>query len=174
MTHQELVDRGAKWLKNKGLLTIQDPFRVAGVIEQPDVIGWHENKSILIEVKVSRADFFADKKKHFRKVASAGMGKLRYYLCPKGMVEPDEIPSGWGLLYAYPKMIKTIKKPEVFKEINHRGEKCMLRSALRRLEIRGYLPEIYDGYPPADFVKKNLPETICLNGINYQRVKEDD
>ena len=38
------------------------------------------------------------------------MGDFRYYLVPDGMVTADEVPEGWGLLYAKPRTIRVIKK----------------------------------------------------------------
>jgi len=28
------------------------------------------------------------------------MGNYRYYLCPEGLIQPDEVPAGWGLIWA--------------------------------------------------------------------------
>jgi hypothetical protein len=30
------------------------------------------------------------------------MGMLRFYLCPPGVIEPADLPIGWGLLIAHP------------------------------------------------------------------------
>lgn len=30
------------------------------------------------------------------------MGDYRYYCCPKGLIKPEELPLGWGLLYVFP------------------------------------------------------------------------
>jgi hypothetical protein len=59
----------------------------------------HNDGSIVLEAKVSRADFLADAKKPHRQPGK-GLGRWRYYLCPEGLISPDELPLGWGLLYA--------------------------------------------------------------------------
>ena len=67
--------------------------------ETPDVIGWKGRcRSVLIECKVSRADFLADREKPFRKDPSLGMGCERFYLTPAGLIRPAELPGKWGLL----------------------------------------------------------------------------
>jgi len=30
----------------------------------------------------------------------AGLGVYRFYLCPVGLIQPEELPPKWGLLYA--------------------------------------------------------------------------
>jgi hypothetical protein len=87
--------------------------------EEPDAIGWTPcGYSYLVEVKVSRSDFLADKKKPHRKNPETGMGKRRYVLCPKDMIQPNEVPEGWGLLWATEFQIR-IKNPDDL--INSKG-----------------------------------------------------
>jgi len=52
----------------------------------------------VVECKVSRADFLKDRDKPHR-AAGCGMGRFRYYLCPEGLISPDEILPGWGLVF---------------------------------------------------------------------------
>jgi hypothetical protein len=72
--------------------------------EHPDAIGWRRSPldggSILVEVKVSRPDFLADARKPHRAEPALGVGRYRYYLCPEGLIAPEELPPRWGLLYA--------------------------------------------------------------------------
>lgn len=153
--HDELVLRAERWLKQVGCgVTIRDPFRAYPVNgEQPDAIGWRDGLSILIECKVSRADFLADKNKAFRADPTKGMGDWRFYLCPPGVITVEDLPAGWGLLWATEKTLRKVhgfpkhgawwqNKPF---EPCKRSESMMLVTALRRLQIRGYLEEIYDG-----------------------------
>ncbi|KKK54365.1 hypothetical protein LCGC14_3085490, partial [marine sediment metagenome] len=83
---------------------LQDHIIVTGEIapygygdEIPDALGFASRKSTLIECKASRSDFLSDKKKSFRQKPDEGMGCLRYYLTPPGLVDPDELPENWGL-----------------------------------------------------------------------------
>ena len=160
MTHNALVLRAEKWLRSQGCgVVIRDPFRANCVNgEQPDAIGWRDGVSILIECKVSRSDFFAEKRKPFRSDPTRGMGDWRFYLSPPNIITTDDLPDGWGLLYAMPKQIRKVfgvpgnvgwwnKKPF---DPCKRSETIMLVSALRRLELRGHFKDIYDGTPPTD------------------------
>ncbi|EKF7417516.1 TPA: hypothetical protein MXR76_002063 [Pseudomonas aeruginosa] len=68
----------------------------------PDAIGFRavtaETETVLVEVKVSRGDFLADARKPHRAVGN-GVGLFRYYMCPAGLISPDEVPERWGLLW---------------------------------------------------------------------------
>lgn len=70
--------------------------------EIPDAIGFRsvgdEQFSVLVEVKVSRADFLADARKPHRAGDTLGMGAFRYYMAPVGIIDPCELPHGWGLV----------------------------------------------------------------------------
>ncbi|MCD0261509.1 hypothetical protein [Xanthomonas campestris] len=54
---------------------------------------------MLIEVKVSRADFLAGARKEHRIKPALGAGKWRYFMCPEGLINVDEVPERWGLLW---------------------------------------------------------------------------
>lgn len=118
LTHRELCLLGAKWLKKECRCTIaiHDP---KGIRENPDTIGWryswggYSNEgSILIECKRTRADFKKDFTKPFRVEPELGIGNWRYYMCPTGLIKPEEIPDKWGLLYVCEKRrITAIKHP---------------------------------------------------------------
>ena len=52
------------------------------------------------EVGAEGADFLADAKKPHRKQPELGVGRWRYFLCPEGLIQPEEVPERWGLLWA--------------------------------------------------------------------------
>lgn len=101
-THSSLCELGEKWLRRMGCrVVLRDPFKAAvRTGECPDVIGWRDGHSILIECKTSRSDFLADKKKRFRVMPDEGMGDARLFLAPPNVISVSEIPAGWGLLIA--------------------------------------------------------------------------
>ena len=135
MTHNQLVRRMANWLKATKGYTVVISELSTRLGETPDVIAWkYEALSTLIECKVSRADFLADKKKCFRRAEDTGMGDWRYFAAPKGLLSAADIPEGWGLLEVGERRIRETVKPEP-KEANKRAECVMLMSTLRRLEI---------------------------------------
>ena len=134
-THKMLVRRMANWLKNTKQNTVVMSELATRNGETPDVIGWVGGAaSTLIECKVSRADFLADSKKWFRRDEESGMGDRRYIAAPKGLLRPDEIPDGWGLLEADEHYVRETRNPEL-KQGSKRNECVMLMSTLRRLEI---------------------------------------
>jgi len=98
MTHDEIAAWAASRVKRMGYPIAFANMTSAIHGEQPDVLGvncW--SHSILIEVKVSRSDFLADKKKPWRANPKMGIGDRRVYLTPKGLLKPEEIPYGWEL-----------------------------------------------------------------------------
>ena len=84
--HDFLCSKGISWLKIQHYFhKSNDRISSCSVIisemvsmssEQPDVIGFNNSQSILIECKTSRSDFRADKKKHFRIKPDIGMGNF--------------------------------------------------------------------------------------------------
>lgn len=156
ITHDSLCLMAEKFLKNNGFgVVFHDKFRaVTNSGEQPDALGFRSGVSCLIECKTSRSDFLADRKKRFRKFSEAGMGDWRFMLTPKGLIDIDELPSGWGLLettgkriiktFGFPANTAWFDKPLVG---NKQAECDYLYSALRRMVIRGHFNEIYEGVP---------------------------
>lgn len=137
MTHDELVNRAFKWLRNKGCKPIfAETYCLSR--EQPDAIGWINSShfSILIECKVSMDDFYADKRKPFRSIPEMGMGHRRYYLCPKGIIQKEKVPDGWGLLWIHGKQIRMQKESGQFTERNHNAEMNLILYKIRQMEWR--------------------------------------
>lgn len=110
-THYQLTKLGARWLKRQGFPIVATELRSVGCPEQPDVIGFRSTCSAIIEVKASRADFRADAKKPWRSVEPCGLGNYRFYLCPQGVLELDDLPPKWGLLHAAGGRIIEVKRP---------------------------------------------------------------
>ncbi len=103
MNHAELCDRGTRWMKNTfHCRTVLVEPHACGTYagETPDVIGWVGGKCIVVECKVSRADFLRDQKKFFRspELAENALGNWRFYLTLPGVVkESDQLLPGWGV-----------------------------------------------------------------------------
>jgi hypothetical protein len=143
--HDKLVQRAARWLKGtcgcSTVLTELRAFTASG--ECPDAVGWRSNYSILVECKASRSDFLADKNKAFRSDPGRGIGTYRFYLCPPGVIEVEDLPEAWGLLYAESRQIARVAGPRgnsweygdnkrFIQPRNTDAEIAMLVSALRR------------------------------------------
>src|SRR3546814_6733254 len=93
-----------------GVGVISTELVCAGSVEQPEVIGVRSTCCAIIEVKVSRADFLADARKPERR--QGGLGLYRFYLCPENLITPDDLPPGWGLIYAAGRSTKDILRPQ--------------------------------------------------------------
>jgi hypothetical protein len=142
MTHDDLIIIGKRWLQKQRNIegrhfsgTKHIATEVTSVEkEQADVIGWHDEAqfSTLIECKISRADFFADRKKSFRIHPETGMGQFRYFLVPKDLVKIDELPEGWGLLEVDGKNLYATKRSKYFDYFNIEAERSLLVSMWRR------------------------------------------
>lgn len=143
--HDQLVQRAAQWLKGScgcsTVLTELRAFTRSG--ECPDAIGWRSDYSILVECKTSRSDFKADQRKHFKNDPGRGVGTYRFYLCPPGIIAVDDLPNGWGLLYAEARKVSRVSGPvgnswghgqnqDWIQPRNAESEIAMLVSALRR------------------------------------------
>lgn len=147
-SHSELIQRAERWLlKTKGcgfaLRELSNCGRAGGFVEIPDVIGWKYGRSHLIECKTSWQDFLSDKSKKFRIYPEMGMGNFRYYFCLPGVINKQDLPDKWGLIYIYPKGARQIVKPEMFLNAAE-NEIPILCSALRRVHLKGDLKKIYD------------------------------
>lgn len=107
--------------------------------EQPDAIGWRSGVSILVECKTSRPDFLADAKKIWRRKPEKGMGNWRFYMCEKDLININELPDKWGLVYVDGKKAEIIVGPKgncewgkYMFENNKSAEIKLLVSALAR------------------------------------------
>lgn len=105
LSHSDLVERAVRWLRNTARCRVV-LSECGPLYEIPDAIGWTYQASYLIECKTSRADFFRDRHKIPRRVPSVGLGDHRLYMTPPGLIDPSELPDGWGLLEVYPKQVR--------------------------------------------------------------------
>ena len=138
MTHAALVRKAVEWLRSHRCgVVLSEQACVSG--EMPDAIGWKRTcHSVLVECKVSRADFLADRAKPFRQKPDSAVGCERFYLAPRDLIRPDELSSGWGLLELYNRKIEMIRasKKNLRSEEGFRCEMNLLLASLRRVEIR--------------------------------------
>jgi hypothetical protein len=107
--------------------------------EMPDAIGWKKScHSVLVECKISRGDFLADREKAFRQEPETGVGCERFYLAPRGLIRGEELPAGWGLLEVSGRRIEKVKpsRRNLRSEIGFQYEMNLLLASLRRVEVR--------------------------------------
>jgi len=107
--------------------------------EMPDAIGWKKAcHSVLVESKVSRGDFLADRGKPFRSNPETGVGCERYYMAPRGLIRVEELPAGWGLLEVCGRDIERVKTSakNLRSALGFQYEMNLLLASLRRVEVR--------------------------------------
>jgi len=138
MTHAQLVERAVRWLRSYRCgVVLSEQACVSG--EMPDAIGWKRaHHSVLVECKVTRADFLADRGKPFRTKPEQGVGSERFYLTPPGLVKVEELPVGWGLLEVRRGHVEIVqaaaKNLRTAKGFGY--EMNLLLASLRRVEVR--------------------------------------
>jgi hypothetical protein len=138
--HAQLIARAVEWLRRhyKCGIILSEQYCATG--EVPDVIAWKGFcKSVLVECKVSRADFLADAGKPFRHKPEEGMGCQRFYMAPAGMIRADELPKHWGLLELHGREVRMAVNPgrsDLRSEAGLMKEMNLLLASLRRVEVR--------------------------------------
>ncbi len=115
LNHAQLVKAAYEWvMKGRWGVAFYEFKTYACNGEIPDVIGFCSGPSVIVECKASRSDFFADRGKMFRQHPEQGMGDWRYYCCPEGLIQKEELPNGWGLLYVNPDYkVKAVHRPMI-------------------------------------------------------------
>jgi len=138
MTHAQLVEKAVRWLRfHRCGVVLSEQACVNG--EMPDAIGWKQAcHSVLIECKVTRADFLADRAKPFRQRPEKGVGSERFYLTPPMLVKPEDLPAGWGLLECRRGRVEMLQPSakNLRTAAGFRYEMNLLLASLRRVEVR--------------------------------------
>lgn len=159
MKHRELVEYSHRWLEGQSIIRVAlMEFGAGSNGEIPDVIGFGRfGNSVVIECKVSRSDFLSDKKKPFRMDSELGMGVYRLFACPWGLIEPEEVPKQWGLLYVNKKGYARIQKKVLPKrpyetnknafKSNLLSEHQLMMNALNRFRYRNLIDKVYEPLP---------------------------
>jgi hypothetical protein len=167
MTHAQLVERAVRWLRSYRCgVVLSEQACVSG--EMPDAIGWKRtNHSVLVECKITRADFLADRGKPFRQKPEQGVGSERFYLTPPALVKLEELPVGWGLLEFRRGRIEAIhpSAKNLRTAAGFRYEMNLLLASLRRVELRIEPQSITDFLKwknrMAEYNRGTLPEGLA-------------
>jgi hypothetical protein len=180
MTHAQLVSKAVPWLRRYRCgVVLSEQACVSG--EMPDAIGWKRAcHSVLVECKVSRSDFLADRAKPFRMKPEQGVGCERFYLAPSGMIRKEELPVGWGLLELGRGRIammhasaKNLRSASGF-----RCEMNLLLASLRRVEVRVEPQSITDFLKwknrMAEYNRGTLPEGLASAEEEFNVFLEPD
>jgi hypothetical protein len=138
MTHALLIRKAVEWLRSYRCgVVLSEQACVSG--EMPDAIGWKRTcHSVVVECKVSRSDFLADRAKPWRQNPENAVGCERFYLAPRALISSEELPAGWGLLELRNRRIHVIRpsRKNLRSDEGFRCEMNLLLASLRRVEIR--------------------------------------
>ncbi len=167
MTHAQMVERAVRWLRAYRCgVVLSEQACVSG--EMPDAIGWKRaSHSVLVECKVTRADFLADRGKPFRLKPDKGVGCERFYLTPPALVKVEELPPGWGLLELRRGRVETVQAAakNLRTATGFRYEMNLLLASLRRVEVRIEPQSITDFLKwknrMAEYNRGTLPEGLA-------------
>lgn len=166
MTHSQLVQKAVRWLRSYRCgVILSEQACISG--EMPDAIGWKRAcHSVLVECKVTRSDFLADRAKPFRVKPQHGVGCERFYLAPPGLIRCGELPKGWGLLECGAGKVE-ITHPsakDLRSATGFRYEMNLLLASLRRVEVRIEPQSITDFLKwknrMAEYNRGSLPEGL--------------
>ncbi len=166
MTHSQLVAKAVHWLRcYRCGVVLSEQACTNG--EMPDAIGWKSAcHSVLVECKVTRSDFLADRVKPFRLKPEKGVGCERFYLVPAGLLRREELPVGWGQLELRHNKIETIQPSakNLRTATGFRYEMNLLLASLRRVEVRVEPQSITDFLKwknrMAEYNRGTLPEGL--------------
>jgi hypothetical protein len=169
MTHAQLVERAVRWLRSYRCgVVLSEQACVSG--EMPDALGWKQAcHSVLVECKVTRADFLADRVKPFRLKPEKGVGSERFYLTPPGLIHCEELPPGWGLLELRRGRVEMVQASakNLRTATGFRYEMNLLLASLRRVEVRIEPQSITDFLKwknrMAEYNRGSLPEGLTAS-----------
>jgi hypothetical protein len=165
-THAQLVEKAVRWLRGYRCgVVLSEQACVSG--EMPDAIGWKRAcHSVLVECKVTRSDFLADRAKPFRIKPEQGVGCERYYFVPGGLIRKEEMPPGWGLLEYCGGRVEMVQASakNLRSATGFRYEMNLLLASLRRVEVRVEPQSITDFLKwknrMAEYNRGTLPEGL--------------
>jgi hypothetical protein len=108
MTENDIIKKLANWIDNRDY-----PYQVPNAF----IYGWESDYWALssagyakeFEIKISRADYFADAKK-LKHQSDAGANYF-YYVCPKGLIGKQEVDKRYGLIYIHDGGHVSVEKP---------------------------------------------------------------
>lgn len=166
MKHAELVARAQRWVRARRYPIVLADVRTIATSEQPDVIGFRTGGgTLLVECKASREDFKRDANKPFRRLPATGMGYLRWYVAPAGVLHRDEIPTSWGLAEVNARgKVGIVNGAQPFLERDLVSEARLLVTALRRA-TEGWGRQIFGD---ADPHPKTTAELAQLRKENHR------
>jgi hypothetical protein len=147
----------------------------------PDAIGWKKAcHSVMVECKVTRADFLVDREKPWRQKPERGVGSERFYLTLPGLITVEELPAGWGLLEFRRGRVEMIRESSknLRTAVGFRYEMNLLLASLRRVEVRIEPQSITDFLKwknrMAEYNRGSLPEGLTTTEAEMNEFLEPE
>jgi hypothetical protein len=94
---------------------------------------------VLVECKLTRSDFVADRAKPFRENPEVALGCERWYLTPAGLLSTEDLPPHWGMLELRAGKLHAAVRANRRSQRTATGmlyEMNLLLASLRRVEVR--------------------------------------
>lgn len=143
LTHADVVDRALRWLRGHHGCKVAFAEINTYELVNPDAIGFRRPAgsskawSVLVEAKISRSDFRADREKMIHRLPDSCPGQERWYLTPPGMLRAEEIPPGWGLAEVGKRSVRIVVEAPKGEHVHGRAHADMgiLLSAVRRHQV---------------------------------------
>jgi hypothetical protein len=110
MTEDTIIEDLARWLDSR-----KYPYQIPRAF----IYGWESDfwcmtnsgETREFEIKISRSDYAADKKKEKHSDTTKGANYF-YYVCPKGVIAKEDVDSKYGLIYVFDRSLEVVKKPK--------------------------------------------------------------
>jgi hypothetical protein len=158
-------------------VVLAEPTAVSN-IEIPDAIGWTPSgstttTSVLVECKVSRADFLHDRKKGTRTApSSTQLGNERWFMTTRRLLEREEIPEGWGLVEVTDQKAFVVK-PAIHHRTKHEhAESVLLIAALGRVQEERFAEAFL--CPEAHTLAKHWAQIIIRDAEGLETTTVDE
>jgi len=149
--------------------------------EMPDAIGWKKAcHSVMVECKVTRADFLVDREKPWRQKPERGVGSERFYLSLPGLIKAQDLPAGWGLLELRRGRVEVMQESlkNLRTAVGFRYEMNLLLASLRRVEVRIEPQSITDFLKwknrMAEYNRGRLPEGLTATEAEMNEFLEPE
>ncbi len=162
MTHDEVVTAAMNWLEGTCRCYSVAGDGMTGALsgQIPDAMGWRGNGwSLMVECKTSLSDFHSDRAKAHRREESGHIGQERWFLAPRGVINPRRhtLPAGWGLAEVRGARVFRVVTPE--RSVFNRGTFYVLDSAIQAHE-HSMLLGVVNYYQTPGFRKRNKFDPI--------------
>lgn len=143
--HKRLKQVALKYLKEKitDLVCTEVPFGNAYSVADAVGINFKREEVRIIECKATKKDFLRDKKLFGQKTSYFYHAHYAYIMCPTDVIQPEEIPYGYGLLWvdehdnvmlAKKPFKNTARLKTLFKTTMRKTAKCLTNMTLYHKE----------------------------------------